>query len=178
MTGITKVCQPKLECAFHSSGVFISLPEVRFRPLIQKVMPTTHIKAFQNVALLCIDDEHDVLACEKVFLETSGYTVATASSGREGLRLAELQSFDLVIVDYCMPEMGGQEFAIAMRRIRPQVAIIMLSGTVDVPRQALKVVDAFVGKDRLTSQLLPAIAQLSEEHSFHSGRPVKGATGT
>ena len=113
-----------------------------------------------KAALLCIDDDQAVLECEKAFLETVGYTVVTASSGREGLKLAGLHSFDVVIVDYSMPEMSGHEFAIAMRRIRPLAPIIMLSGAVDVPEQALKVVDAFVAKDCLTSQLLPTIARL------------------
>jgi CheY-like chemotaxis protein len=112
-----------------------------------------------KAALLCIDDDRTVLECEKVFLETFGYTVVTASSGPEGLKLAGLHSFDVVIVDYCMPEMNGQEFAIAMRRLKPLAPIIMLSAAVDVPEQALKVVDAFVAKDCLTSQLLPTIAR-------------------
>jgi DNA-binding NarL/FixJ family response regulator len=59
-----------------------------------------------------------------------------------------------------MPEMNGRELAIEMRRIRPQAPIIMLSGAVDVPGEALKVVDAFVPKDCLASRLLPAIALL------------------
>jgi CheY-like chemotaxis protein len=101
-----------------------------------------------------------VLECEKAFLENVGYTVVTASNGREGLELVGLHSFDVVIVDYCMPEMNGQEFAIAMRRFRPLAPIIMLSGAVDVPGEALKVVDAFVPKDCLASRLLPAIARL------------------
>jgi len=124
-------------------------------------MRPLHLKAQPKVALLCIDDDQDVLECEKAFLETFGYTVATASSGREGLELAGLQSFDIVIVDYCMPEMNGEEFAIAMRQLRPRAPIIMLSGMADVPGQALKAVDAFVAKDRLTTKLLPAIASLA-----------------
>jgi len=123
-------------------------------------MPPSHIEALPKTALLCIDDNQAVLECEKDFLETFGYTVVTASSGRDGLELARLHSFDAVIVDYCMPEMNGQEFAIAMRRIRPLAPIVMVSGTVDVPEQALKVVDAFVAKDYLASQLLPTIALL------------------
>jgi len=106
-------------------------------------MAPSDLKALQKTALLCIDDDQDVLECEKAFLETFGYSVATASSGREGLELAGLRSFDVVIVDYCMPEMNGQEFAIAMRRLRPLAPLIMLSGAVDVPGQALKVVDFF-----------------------------------
>jgi CheY-like chemotaxis protein len=149
-------------------------------------MPPSHVKALLKAVLLCIDDNQLVLECEKAFLETSGYTVLTAPSGREGLELACLHSFDVVIVDYCMPEMNGQEFAIAMRRLRPLAPIIMVSGTVDVPEQALKVVDAFVAKDCLDSQLLPAIALLcgckslppSSEKSIHSKRPIKQAGRT
>jgi hypothetical protein len=47
-----------------------------------------------------------------------------------------------------------------MRRLRPLAPIIMLSAALDVPEQALKLVDALVAKDRLASQLLPTIAQL------------------
>lgn len=58
--------------------------------------------------------------------------------------------------------MNGQEVAMEMRRIRPLAPIIMLSGAVDVPEQALKWVKPFIAKDRLASQLLPAIAQVQE----------------
>jgi len=114
----------------------------------------------QGGVLLCIDDNDDVLECEKSFLESFGYTVLTAPSGGKGLELASMYSVDVVIVDYLMPGMNGQEVAIEMRRLRSQVPIIMLSAAVDVPEQALKLVDAFIAKDRLASQLLPAISQL------------------
>ena len=117
-------------------------------------------EALQRAVLLCIDDNQDVLDCERAFLETFGYTVLTALSGRKGLELASVHPVDVVIVDYVMPEMNGQEFAIKMKRLRPQAPIIMLSAAVDIPEQALQLVDAFVAKDRLASQLLPAIAQL------------------
>ena len=110
--------------------------------------------------LLCIDDNEDMLECEKLFLESFGYTVLTAPSGGEGLELAATHPVDVVIVDYLMPEMNGQEIAIEMRRLRPQAPIILLTGAVDVPEQALKWVDALIAKDRLASQLLPAITQL------------------
>lgn len=110
--------------------------------------------------VLCIDDNQDVLECEKTFLESFGYTVLTAPSGSRGLELASLQSIDVVIVDYYMPEMNGHQVAIEMRRLMPQAPIIMLSAARDIPERVLKSVDAFVPKDRLASQLLLTIAQL------------------
>ena len=92
----------------------------------------------QSAVLLCIDDDEDILECEKSFLESFGYTVLTASSGGKGLELASVYSVDVVIVDYLMPEMNGQEVAMEMRRLKPDAAIIMLSAAVDVPEQALR----------------------------------------
>src|SRR5271154_205105 len=89
-----------------------------------------------------------------------GYTVLTASNGSKGLELASTHSVEVVIVDYFMPQMNGQEVAIEMRRLRPEAFIIMLSGAVDIPAQTLHLVDAFVAKDCLGSQLLPTIAHL------------------
>jgi len=110
--------------------------------------------------VLCIDDNEDLLECEKSFLESFGYTVLTAPSGGKGLELASQYSVDVVIVDYFMPGMNGDEVAVEMKRLRPRAPIIMLSGAGDVPKQALNEIDAFIAKDRLASQLLPAIADL------------------
>ena len=123
-------------------------------------MPPSVYPELQSGILLCIDDNKDVLEWEKSFLEAFGYTVLTAPSGSKGLELASLCSVDVVIVDYLMPDMNGHEIAVEMRRLRPQAPIIMLSATVDVPEQALELVDACISRNRLASQLLPAIAHL------------------
>jgi len=123
-------------------------------------MPPSVYPEVSSAVILCIDDSPDMLECERAFLESFGYTVLTAPSGGKGLELASIFSVDVVIVDYLMPTMNGQEVAIELRRLRPQAPIIMLSGAADIPEQALKSVDAFIAKDRLASQLLPAIAHL------------------
>ncbi len=110
--------------------------------------------------VLCIDDDQDVLECERAFLESFGYTVLTAPSSGEGLNLASTHSVDVVILDYFMPAMNGQEVAIELRRLRPQAPIILLTEGLGVPEQALSLVDALIAKDRLASQLLPTIAHL------------------
>ena len=123
-------------------------------------MSLSGFSGLHNSVVLCIDDNEEVLECEKSFLETFGYTVLAAASGGRGLELASLHHVDVVIVDYLMPEMNGHEVAVEMRRLKPQTPIIMLSASVDIPRQVLKLVDAFVPKDQLASHLLPTIAQL------------------
>jgi len=125
-------------------------------------MPFSAFPQLQTAALLCIDDDEEVLECERSFLESFGYTVLTAASGSKGLELASAYPFDVVITDYLMPGMSGRQVAIAMRHLRPQTSIIMLSGAKDVPEDTLRLVDAFIAKDCLASQLLPAIAKLQQ----------------
>lgn len=63
---------------------------------------STSFKAAEHLPLLkamllCIDDDEDVLECEKLFLESFGYSVLTGPSGRNGLELASARSVDVVI---------------------------------------------------------------------------------
>jgi CheY-like chemotaxis protein len=135
-------------------------------------MPVTIKSAVYNAVVLCIDDDPAILECEQRFLEAFGYRVLTALSGSKGVELASIHSVDVVIVDYSMPEMNGQEVAVEIKRRRPHAPIIMLSGAVDIPKKALKVVDAFVPKDRLGSQLLPVIAELQKGGSPQMRSPL------
>lgn len=101
-----------------------------------------------------------MLECERAFLESFGYTDLTASSGGKGLEMASIHSVDVAILDYFMPAINGQQVAMEMRRLRPKAPIILFTEGQDVPEPTLNLIDALVAKDRLASQLLPAIAHL------------------
>jgi CheY-like chemotaxis protein len=82
------------------------------------------------------------------------------------VEIASRHAVDVVIVDYFMLGMNGQEVAVEIRRVQSKATIIMLSGGVDIPEAVFNLVDAFVTKDRLASQLLPVIAQLQLASGF------------
>jgi CheY-like chemotaxis protein len=123
-------------------------------------MPPTIVPKRQT-RVLCIDDNVEMLECLKSFLETFGYSVQITTSGIEAIELAARWNADTVIVNYDMPEMNGQQVAREIKRIRSHVAIILLSGDVDIPGETLKTVDAFVDKNQVASQLLPTISDLA-----------------
>ena len=97
--------------------------------------------ARRQKTLLCVDDNQSSLNICKIILEDFGYKVSTASSGREGLEIFASNAIDAVILDYQMPEMNGELVAAEMRRTRPRVPILMLSGWVSVPESAFQLVD-------------------------------------
>ncbi len=109
--------------------------------------------------VLCIDDDEAILRYEKALLERSGYAVITAASAQQALRLVTMCKCDAVLLDYEMPGMNGHEVAVEIRRVRPELIVILLSGS-EVPTHALALVDAFVPKLEVSGQLLPVIADL------------------
>jgi CheY-like chemotaxis protein len=114
--------------------------------------------------ILCIDDDDGMLGYQKALLERRGYKVLTAASARQGLRIAAACAIAAVIVDYHMPEMNGHEVATEIKRLTPQVPIIMLSSDEEIPQHALKAVDAFVSKNDAPSRLLPVITRICGEN--------------
>ena len=109
--------------------------------------------------ILCIDDDDVILRYEKALLERNGYDVLTAKSGEQGLRLVAMCHCDAVLLDYEMPGMRGHEVASEIKLRRPDLVIILLSGS-EVPTQALALVDAFLLKLETSRELLPIIAEL------------------
>jgi CheY-like chemotaxis protein len=120
-----------------------------------------------KTTILCIDDDQAILRYVKMLLERSGYAVITAASAQQGLRLVTMCDCDAVLLDYEMPVMNGNQVASEIKRVRPELALIMLSGS-EVPSDALGLVDAFVPKLEASRELLPLIAELcSRPHGPH-----------
>ena len=113
--------------------------------------------------ILCIDDDDGMLRYQRALLERRGYKVLTATSALEGLQMAAVCAVAAVIVDYHMPEMNGDVVATEIKRLRPQVPIIMVSSDDEIPEPALSVVDAFVSKNEGLSRLLPVITRICGE---------------
>lgn len=84
-----------------------------------------------GIRLLIIDD-HAVVRkglAMVLRLEPGLEVVGEAENGRAGLRAAQSLDPDIVLVDLIMPEMDGQEMALALRKSMPHIKIIMLTGT-------------------------------------------------
>jgi PAS domain S-box-containing protein len=81
------------------------------------------------VSLLYIDDEAPLLELGKRFLEHSGnFTVTTALSAPEAIRLLSERSFDVIISDYQMPEMDGIAFLRYLREGGDRTPFIIFTG--------------------------------------------------
>jgi formate/nitrite transporter len=84
--------------------------------------------------MLVIDDEEVVLeSCRKIFT-AEGFSVVTASSPSEGLKLIGDSSFDVVLCDWKMPGFDGMDVVEEISNRAPDTAIVMISGYPSVGR--------------------------------------------
>ena len=90
--------------------------------------------------LLIVDDEPLFLESLGEILQLAGYEVVPAPEGETALRLARQHAFDLAIIDIYMPKMDGLQLMQVLRRERPELPIIAISGRgLDVPIDELPV---------------------------------------
>lgn len=78
--------------------------------------------------ILVIDDDHAVRSVVTLLLTQKGHEVVTAQDGRRGIQTAEREDFDLLIIDLFMPEMDGFETIRTVRKSKPAIPIIVISG--------------------------------------------------
>ena len=93
-----------------------------------------------NLTILTIDDEENIRNGLADNFELEGYNVKAAGSGKEGLKIIENESIDLVITDLKMDGMSGQEVVRQVTTKYPGIPIIVLTGhgSIDDATEAIK----------------------------------------
>lgn len=120
--------------------------------------------AFPQKRILVVDDEPLVCDAVKMMLNFDGHKVQTAASEQEALTILEKDTFDLVITDFEMPNMKGDELAAAIKARAPKQPIVMITAYAEMLRAAgnpLTGVDCVISKPFLLENLREAIAKVS-----------------
>lgn len=115
--------------------------------------------------ILVVDDEPDCLSIIQCRLEWSKYKVVTADNGAEGLRIAENEKPDMVLLDNNMPVMDGLEMLERMRknpalRETPVIMVTALCESHDVAAASAYGIADYVTKPVDFTNLLEKISHL------------------
>ncbi len=86
----------------------------------------------EKVRVLLVDDEERFRATTARLLGVRGFQVGTAASGQEALEELEANPYDVVVLDIRMPGMSGVEVLAEIKRRRPQVEVLILTGHASV----------------------------------------------
>ncbi len=114
--------------------------------------------------ILVVEDEPLVREVLTVYLDEDKHEIVTANDGREGLEMFKSGGdFDLVLTDRAMPEMNGDALAKAIKEVRPDQRVILLTGFGDLMAGSGEQpdgVDLVVGKPFTLSALRSAISDV------------------
>lgn len=110
--------------------------------------------------LLFVDDNPQHLQVLQKRLELMGYRVLTARNGVEALEIFSRKRISLAVVDYYMQGMGGDMVAVEMKKLRPDVPIIIFSGVFTLPEMVIALVDGFVFTGEEPEKLVNRIKEL------------------
>jgi len=90
--------------------------------------------------VLIVDDEDTLRQIVSRAIEKCGHNCTTAANGEEALGLATLKAFDLVVTDLKMPRMDGLTLVEILKKQRPDLPIIIMTGYADIEsaRKALR----------------------------------------
>ena len=117
-------------------------------------------QTFPKKKIMVVDDEPQVCEAIGMLLSFDGHEVISASHGQEALALFEQDRFDVVITDYHMPGMRGDELALALKARRPGQPVIMITAYAEMLKASavpLAGVDQLVNKPFQLADLRDAV---------------------
>ena len=110
--------------------------------------------------ILLVDDEQSVRQTIKLLLHLDQHTVTEARDGKEALDLFGQETFDLVITDFAMPRMQGNELAVRIKRLAPAQPIVMITAYAATLGTAENPVDAVLSKPFAFQDLRQTISKV------------------
>src|ERR1700739_1667839 len=116
-------------------------------------------------SILVIDDEAEIREGLELLLKTEGYAVTMADTGQSGLSRLGEQPYDLLVLDWMLPDRNGIDLLKDIRRQDPHLPIVLITayGSIDMARAAFKsgAMD-YITKPWSNDELLAQVAQAVE----------------
>jgi two-component system, OmpR family, response regulator CpxR len=122
--------------------------------------------------ILCVDDNEQELSVLKFMLSTNGYRVISASNPQEAIGIFSEMPVDLVLTDFAMPQMNGDQLVKRLKNISGHIPMILLG-------DPHKMGDSLHGADALLAKKNCSPLELLERIKVMSARkrgPRKGST--
>lgn len=82
----------------------------------------------KSIKLLVVDDEPEILYSFEKYYKYNNHTIQCCSNGTDALNFIKKEKFDIVILDYNMPEFSGSDICWRMKKFDQQIKIIILTG--------------------------------------------------
>jgi CheY-like chemotaxis protein len=124
--------------------------------------------------ILLVDDNVSGSTARKTVLEELGHKIQMASTGADALDQFSQHKYDLVVTDYKMPRMDGLELIVRLRKLQPEIRIVLVSGFVDT----LGLSEANTGADAVIQKSANEVTHLvrAVNRLLRRKKPASGVT--
>jgi len=97
-----------------------------------------------HIRLLCVENRPEYMDALKYMLKTAGYEVTAATNGDQALRLLSNLDVDGVLLEYDLPDATGSAIRAEMKRIKPDVPVLLFAGIGSQTPFLLRFLDAYL----------------------------------
>jgi DNA-binding NtrC family response regulator len=118
--------------------------------------------------VLYVDHDIDERILVAAILEARGFSVRTAKSALNAMELVSMQGFDVVMIDYTLPDMTGAQLAQEIRAVGSSARIILLSGRPHLPAREMAYVDVHIVKGSLLDITVETVRGLLQSPNLTS----------
>jgi len=109
--------------------------------------------------ILVVDDEILICRALEELLTEDGHTVVTANTGGSAIELCKSRRFDLIFLDFYLPEMTGDQVLSILRRANPRQRVVLMSG--GRPYPPVGTADDLIGKPFTSEVIREAVAKFA-----------------
>ena len=121
---------------------------------------------YLDAKILVVEDDDNLRKTLMKILIREGFCVASVSNGQEAIELLELQEFDVIITDYKMPVLGGEEWVRKLNDLQGKNKILLLSAFLEEAKVIEEKVGDKIAKPFKRNELLKKIIDLLKKNEF------------
>ncbi|MBR1883775.1 MAG: response regulator [Clostridia bacterium] len=127
-----------------------------------------------QIRILLVDDDTDYINLAEMYFKTLGYNMDTVSSGEEAINVLKEDRHQIVLLDYFMPGMSGEDVVNEIRKFNQQIIIIMQTGFAGQkpPIETMKKLniqnyhDKTEGIEKLNLELISAVKIFQQQNAI------------
>lgn len=145
----------------------------------------TFNELIKNLNILLVDDDDDFVNVASLYLQASGYNIEIVRNGTDAIKIIKEARHQIVLLDYFMPDISGENVVNEVRKFNKEVIIIMQTGfagqkpPIDT-MQRLNIQnyhDKTEGMDKLNLELVSAVKIFNQQNEIAMSKFRKNAIG-
>ncbi len=121
---------------------------------------------YLEAKILIVEDDDNLRKTLMKILIREGFCVASVSNGQEAIELLEIQEFDIIITDYKMPVLGGEEWVRKLNELQGKNKILLLSAFLEEAKVVEEEVGDKISKPFKRKELVKKIFALLKKNDF------------